>query len=273
MNGKQEFSKTTRGTDELSLDELTVYGTATFLGGVIGINATNPTPVIVNSTDVGGTGVVQIRNTNTGNNFAILQLVNNVGAASLFINSSTRTQDGGPNVFTIRNDTNAGIRIITQGDNGIFIAGTTGNVGMGTLTTPEKLNVNGNASVSGAITGGSFSTGGSFIQSNATSRSYFGKYVQRGFYAGGSVRPVIIFPVPFTATDPVTQISVVCTPIRGNTNIITDENRMLYSVAVNNVTNIGFWASKSFYNTITGVGGADVDTGFYWIATAAGLDT
>lgn len=76
-----------------------------------------------------------LQNTSTSNlAYSAFGLRNDVGGTYFFLNSSTRTGDGGPNTTTLRNDA-GGLRLLSSGSNGISIAGGTGAVTINAATT------------------------------------------------------------------------------------------------------------------------------------------
>lgn len=92
-----------------------------------------------------GTAVAsRVRNTNSGTTAYATTYIQNDGASGcfLFLNSSTRSTDGGVNTATLRNDA-GGLRLLSSGSNGINIAATTGNVGIGATAPTQKLDVQG----------------------------------------------------------------------------------------------------------------------------------
>ena len=293
MGERRTSSKTESGLVELNGDTLDVSGTA-ILRSPLQVNTVNSSLVTATTAQIGNvftSGKVEALGDITAKNFFTYSdgtpASGNIEAKNIMATTLLSCS-----AFDCSNT--AAARNFIGGANGghklRLSIDTSGISRIGTQETStedtSRINLFGSAnSTSPGIIQYSTKTGqphvfeGGLVTSQAgftmpsTGFAYLGRYVQRGFYGGGSVRPVILFPVPFNATNPFTQISVVCSPIRGNANIPVNENRMLYSVAVNNVTNLGFWASKSFFNTITNSGGEDVDSGFYWIATAGGLDT
>lgn len=78
-----------------------------------------------------------LQNASAGNGaFALFLMRNNTAnPLALFLNSSARTDDGGVNTATLRNEAGGSLRLQTVGSKGITIAPTTGNVTVdGTLT-------------------------------------------------------------------------------------------------------------------------------------------
>jgi len=119
-------------------------GTITTAGGAaiakdlyVGTNA-----VIGESNPINGERSISIRNTNAGSSaFSMLRLQNDTGNDGvIFVNSSTRSADGGVGSMTIRNDGGA-LRLQSSGANGIHIAGSTGTVSLGNLIGFNTLNV------------------------------------------------------------------------------------------------------------------------------------
>jgi hypothetical protein len=109
--------------------------------GFIGIGTINPNHLVNWVGNVDG-GVEQYgQNLSSGGSAYTLFGVRNNTPSQLimFINSTTRTGDGGASTGTIRNDAGA-LRLQSSGSNGIFIASTSGNVGIGTGTfTPTGV--------------------------------------------------------------------------------------------------------------------------------------
>lgn len=90
--------------------------------------------------NVNGAVAKRVRNTNSGSSAYTTSYVQNDGASAchLFLNSSTRSADGGTNTATLRNDA-GGLRLLSSGSNGINIAATTGNVGIGVAAPNAPL--------------------------------------------------------------------------------------------------------------------------------------
>ena len=107
---------------------------------------------ITNNTD-GGVGL-NIKNNSSGSGaFSYLGIQNSEGTAcSIFLNSYTKTDDGGSNTATLRN--NAGdLRLAAAGNAAyIYLKNSNGNVGINITNPKEKLDVDGNIIASGSIT-------------------------------------------------------------------------------------------------------------------------
>ncbi len=94
-------------------------------GNLLIMNATSGDVLFTGEED--GPSYLQIKNTNSGTGaLSLLQLSNDVSAAfNIFLNSSTRTTEGGGNTATLRNDGGA-LRLQSFGGRGLTIHGTTG---------------------------------------------------------------------------------------------------------------------------------------------------
>jgi hypothetical protein len=107
---------------------------------------------ITNNTD-GAVGL-NIKNNSSGSSaYSYLGVQNSAGTAcSIFLNSSTRTTNGGINTATLRND--AGDLVLATAGNAayIYLKNSNGNVGINIINPKEKLDVDGNIIASGSIT-------------------------------------------------------------------------------------------------------------------------
>jgi hypothetical protein len=146
------------------------YGTSSDLltvlnNGNVGIGVNNPTAQLQIQASFNGPLTETIHNTSVGTAAqAIFRLTNDLGTSAvvMFLNSSTRTADGGTGNATLRNNI-GDLNLQSQGSNGIYIQRTTGNVGMGTTTPTARLEINSN------LTDGR----GAIIQTNYSSPSVF----------------------------------------------------------------------------------------------------
>jgi hypothetical protein len=125
--------------------------------GNVGIGITNPSHILdvfygirCYGNGLGGQGYVRAENAASGEAYAIMTLKNdNVNnTCNWFLNSSTRTTDGGSNCATLRNDAGA-LRLQAQG-NGIMI-NTNGNVGIGTTNPRSPFHVKGPQATDSAV--------------------------------------------------------------------------------------------------------------------------
>ena len=96
----------------------------------------------------GGPAYVYTENAAAGDAYAVMFLKNNIGGACYwFLNSSTRTVDGGANCCTFRNDT-GDLRLQALGAvRGIRVKSTSGYVGIGTDTASALLTVRGSITI------------------------------------------------------------------------------------------------------------------------------
>jgi hypothetical protein len=123
-------------------------------GGSVGVGTTSPNTRlhIYNSVDT-ETGML-VENNNAGASaYAALRLkTNSANNGYIFLNSTAKTNDGPALCMTIRNDAGA-LRLQSAGGNGIFVASSTGDVGIGT-TPSSKLHVfEASGTAAGANTG------------------------------------------------------------------------------------------------------------------------
>ena len=97
---------------------------------------------------------LRLKNTSTSvNAFSMIRFINDVsGNLVMFLNSSTRTNDGGTNGATIRNEA-------TTGTGGINIYGGTGNLGI-KISTPGIVTLNNTTDATDASTAGAVFLGG-----------------------------------------------------------------------------------------------------------------
>jgi hypothetical protein len=137
--------------------------------GNIGIGTTAPNLRLFVRDDINGEGGLRIRNANSGTNATAMLRMNNDATGDgdsqvlMFLNSSTRTSDGGANSFTIRNNIGSLRLSSTSGGHVLFntttttermrIDGTTGNLLINTTTDAGfKLDVNGTTRFNGLST-------------------------------------------------------------------------------------------------------------------------
>jgi hypothetical protein len=120
----------TSGTFSTTLD---VTGLTTSSGGVF---------IPSNANNQGST--LNLRNSNSGSGaYSQFLIGNDTGSSfNMLLNSSTRTGDGGVNTATIRNDAGMLRLQSISGAASIYLA-TDGNVGVGSVSPAEKLQVNG----------------------------------------------------------------------------------------------------------------------------------
>ena len=110
-----------------------------------------PTQTLV-TTNTTTEGLIKISNLNSGGNaLSSLRVGNDVGESIMFLNSSTRTADGGPNTLTIRNDLGVLRLQSSAGANTGILISTSGNVGIGTTAPSVLLDVNGLIKTAGCV--------------------------------------------------------------------------------------------------------------------------
>lgn len=127
-----------------SINNSNTIGNIFTTGGNVGIGTIYPSTKLYVYDSLNGEVGHKIHNGNNGSNaYTIFRLGNDVSDAVMFLNSSTRTVDGGANTATIRNDIGA-LRLQSNTGSGIFVS-TTGNIGMGTATPSYPLHVNASA--------------------------------------------------------------------------------------------------------------------------------
>ena len=129
--------------------------------GQVGINDTSPAYTL----DINGSFAAQsningppnsffVGNSHSGGSaYGIIQIYNNtVNRLSMFLNSTTRTGDGGISTATIRND-GGPLRLQSSaaGSTGVYLS-TSGNIGISTTSPTATLDVNGNVSITGTTT-------------------------------------------------------------------------------------------------------------------------
>jgi hypothetical protein len=120
--------------------------------GYVGMGTTNPGFLLHGYGNIDG-GVQQyFQNINAGTNaYTLIGCQNNTSQLIMFLNSSTRTDEGGQSVGTVRNNAGA-LRLQSFPANpagNIFIAGTTGRVGIGKIDPGYLLDVAGGIQISG----------------------------------------------------------------------------------------------------------------------------
>lgn len=157
-------------TDAVSV---TNGGTFTTGGGMaIGKTVYVGENILTGQTSINGGRFVTISNTSNGSNaFSIFAALNNSGnGLAMFINSSTRTADGGVNTATVRNDIGS-LRLQSQGALGITIAASTGIVSInnttattssttGSLLLPGGIGISNTTDAVSSTNGGTITTAG-----------------------------------------------------------------------------------------------------------------
>jgi hypothetical protein len=144
------FSGALSGNATTATNANNLIGTPNIIVGTI--TGSGQLNQITNNTD-GGVGL-NIKNNSSGSGaFSYLGIQNSEGTAcSIFLNSYTKTDDGGSNTATLRN--NAGdLRLAAAGNAAyIYLKNSNGNVGINITNPKEKLDVDGNIIASGSIT-------------------------------------------------------------------------------------------------------------------------
>ena len=171
-------------------------------------------------------------NNNTGGNaYANFSLNNDVSDAVMLLNSSTRTTDGGPNTFTIRNNSGP-LRIQSFEDNSSIYISTSGNIGINTTSPSALLNINGNVIISSTLDASGITSGALSLLG--------GLAVTKSTFIGG---PILLLPRGTTANRPTTT--------RGSIRYNTDTDQFE-----------GFGASD-IWGGLGGVSDADNNTTIY----------
>lgn len=285
MGEKRTSSKTESGLVELTGDTLDVTSTATFRGIVNAatINTTNFsasgvtaqtgffTPGIVNATGTISAGAVTVTNAMTSGSVATGPLTaNSINAGQVSVTGDL----GASNLYAETGVVSVQNVVASNAINARTVSTTQTITATGTVT-------GGSLTTTGSMTSGSVATGGltattinvGSLSTPATASVYLGRYVQTGVYGGGAAKVFIPFPQPYPLTIPINRITVTLSVIRGNLLAATADDVVVYSHGVNNISALGFYVLKTFYNFSTNTGGLDVNSGFYWIASAGGLDT
>lgn len=137
VNGSIRFS---RATDDVTNKDASFADLMTITyNGNVGIGTNNPSDKLtVNGNQLvegvlrtyangtGGPSIIYSENAVNGDGYATLHCRNNTGTGVyLFLNSSGRTDDGGANTATLRNDAGS-LRLLSLGGNGFTIDATTG---------------------------------------------------------------------------------------------------------------------------------------------------
>lgn len=118
-------------------------GSIQYTGGNVGIGTSAPTSKLFINDSVNTEMGVKIRNTNSGSSaYSVLRLGNDTADAVIYLNSSSRTTDGGQHTLTIRNDT-GNLRLQAKGSNNLLWLSTTGNIGIGTTSPTANFEVMG----------------------------------------------------------------------------------------------------------------------------------
>jgi len=137
-------------TANLSYNSNTIGSVIFTTGGNVGINTTSPGFTLdlvggfrAQSNINGPPNGFFVRNSHSGGSaYGIIQVSNDIGSLSLFINSSTRSGDGNPNDSTIRNDLGA-LNLASISNTSFIYLTSTGNIGINTSVPSFSLDING----------------------------------------------------------------------------------------------------------------------------------
>lgn len=292
MGEKRNASKTESGLQQLIGDTLDVSGT-TILRAPLQVNTVNTglvTATVASIGDVFTSGKVEATGDITAKNFYTYSdgtaASGNIGAKNITAdtllsctsfdctnNAAARNFIGGANGgFKLRlSDTPTGLsRISTQENVGDTDSSRIFLYGSSHATSPGIIQYTTKAGQQHVFEGGLVTSQAGYTMPS-TGFAYFGRYVQSGYYGGGAAKVSFTFPIPYPVGTPLNAITVTLSVQRGNVGAVTGDDSVVYSHGVNNITRTGFSVLKTFYNFSTNTGGLDINSGFYWIATASGL--
>lgn len=155
-DGDLSVNYLTKATNSNGINESIVYDDGT----KVGIGTASPQGRLDVNDNTNSSLYAMVRNVNGGNGaHAGIAIGNdaNWNKFIIFTNSSNRTADGGAGNTTLRTD--SGKLLLGAGGVTYHALDTNGNVGIGTTTPSEKLDISGNVKTSGTATIGTLNTG------------------------------------------------------------------------------------------------------------------
>jgi hypothetical protein len=206
-------SLTLYGTNDASATTAASLHTAGGIHCAKGIVATGSTV----SSLVNGSVVSAIGNDDAGvDSCAVLELRNDgVDSASLFLNSSARTADGGANAATLRNDAGA-LHLQSQGGLGVTLAASTGDV-----TVDGAVSILSTLDATSSVDGGSATFAGGLAVAKSA-------YVGGDLTVTGAVTMIGAVSAPTVTTAAADMVNITSLSIYSSKLVVVNNQYMLY---------------------------------------------